>query len=724
MNMNLKDEQSLPDVLVRRTLADVLHSGLTAWLILGISLAITLVAWHLSATFAEQRAQERFRFQVQDAQFAVRKRLIDYELVLRGGIGLFQASTAVNRSEWHAYVSALQIDTRYPGIQGIGFAKWIAPQDLAAHLDEIRAEGFPDYTLRPPGERPEYTAIVFLEPFDWRNQRAFGFDMYSQATRHAAMSRARDTGDTAMSGKVTLVQETEKDVQHGFLMYLPLYKQDMPVDTVEQRRVAIDGFVYSPFRMRDLMEGILGQGLPEVDFEIFDGTQIGEGSLLYASTGRMVAKGGDHPSTFYASKTLEFGGHTWTIRYNTNAAFDATTSSSQPLMVAFGGVVIDLLLFYIILSLARRRRQALALADERQSRLVEREGQFKAITDSANEGIVSLDADGRITYANSAMEGLFQQKVDALCGRQLVDLLASESRPCISAALCSENDQEVPYEASALRADGEVFPLEISLAKWSVAGREQASAVLRDLTERKRIDRMKSEFISTVSHELRTPLTSIRGSLGLLCGPLGEQLDDTVRNLVNIANNNAERLLRLIDDILDIDKLDSKQMHFDLAEYPLCSLMEKAVEANRAMADEFEVKLTLADCDEASVRVDAGRFQQVMTNLLSNAIKFSPAGEAVLITVARLDTRVRIAVSDKGPGIPEEFRSRIFQKFAQADSSDTRAKGGTGLGLHITKSIVERLGGEIHYTSSADSGCVFYVDLPLAEHVLSAVNGV
>jgi len=707
----------------KRTLADTLHTGLTAWVILGISLAITLVAWQLSASFAEQRARERFRFQVEEAQFAIRKRLTDYEQALRGGIGLFQASREVDREEWSAYVSALQIDKHYPGIQGIGFSKWIPAGEKEAHVRRIRAEGFSEYALRPPGERAEYTAIIYLEPFDWRNKRAFGFDMYSEATRRAAMSRARDTGSTAMSGKVTLVQETKKDVQHGFLMYLPLYQKGASLATAEQRRAALVGFVYSPFRIRDLMAGILGQGLPEIDFEIFDGAEMSEKSVLYASAGKTHINDSSHRPSFAANKPLEFGGHSWTIYYNTNAAFDAATRSSQPLVVAFGGVVIDLLLFYVILSLARLRRQALALAEERQGKLLEREGQFKAITDSAHEGIVSMDAAGRMTYVNGAMASLFGQDGGALVGQPLVALLAPQYRARVEEALAGGIGLDTPLEVSAVRADGSEFPLEMSLSRWSVGGRAHASAVLRDLTERKRIERMKSEFISTVSHELRTPLTSIRGALGLISGALGDALDEKTRSLASIANRNAERLSRLIDDILDIDKLDSGQMRLDLREVKAGTLVAQALEANAAVAAQAGVRLALTEDSGGDVRVDTDRFLQVMTNLLGNAIKFSPPGETVSVSVTQQDGFVRIAVTDRGPGIPQEFRARIFQKFAQADSSDTRAKGGTGLGLSIVKAIVERFGGRVDYTTDARSGTTFYFELPAARRAAAVALG-
>src|SRR6185312_15091500 len=157
---------------------------------------------------------------------------------LRGGVGLFAATdNQVTRAAWHTYVNTLAIDKNYPGIQGIGFAKQIKAQQLAAHVRAVRSEGFPDYQIKPGGDSEEYTSIIYLEPFDWRNQRAFGFDMFTEPVRREAMITARDTGAPSISGKVTLVQETDQGVQNGFLMYLPVYQGSVLPTTVEERKV-------------------------------------------------------------------------------------------------------------------------------------------------------------------------------------------------------------------------------------------------------------------------------------------------------------------------------------------------------------------------------------------------------------------------------------------------------------------------------------------------------
>ncbi len=235
----------------------------------------------------------------------------------------------------------------------------------------------------------------------------------------------------------------------------------------------------------------------------------------------------------------------------------------------------------------------------------------------------------------------------------------------------------------------------------------------RDISESKKVERMKSEFVSTVSHELRTPLTSIRGSLGLIAGGVAGEISPQVKAMVDIAYNNSERLVRLINDILDMEKIESGKMVFDMTPAALMPLVEQAIEANQSYAEQQGVKFTLKQSlPDGIANVDSDRTIQVLTNLLSNAAKFSPQGGTVDVSVVRRGGRIRVSVEDHGPGISEEFSRRIFQKFAQADSSDTRQKGGTGLGLSISKAIVEHFGGELAFETEVGKGTTFYFDLP------------
>jgi PAS domain S-box-containing protein len=233
-----------------------------------------------------------------------------------------------------------------------------------------------------------------------------------------------------------------------------------------------------------------------------------------------------------------------------------------------------------------------------------------------------------------------------------------------------------------------------------------------DITEIKRVERMKSEFVSMVSHELRTPLTSIRGSLGLVASGVIGEVPTAVQELIDIAYKNSERLSFLINDILDIEKIESGKMRLDLQRQTLRPVIEQAIAANQGFAQNFAVHLRGSVDRDAMVNVDTQRFMQVMANLISNAVKFSNADDTVEIAVVDAQANVRIEVRDRGPGIPADFRERIFQRFSQADSSDTRARGGSGLGLAISKTFVEKMQGEIGFAAREGGGTVFFVELP------------
>ncbi len=239
------------------------------------------------------------------------------------------------------------------------------------------------------------------------------------------------------------------------------------------------------------------------------------------------------------------------------------------------------------------------------------------------------------------------------------------------------------------------------------------SGTLNDITERKKVERMKNEFVSTVSHELRTPLTSILGSLGLVINGVAGEIPSSAKAMLDIAHKNSQRLVRLINDILDIEKIESGKMAFNLQPLELMPLVEQAIAANQAYGEQFGVKFTLENTlVGVKVNADSDRLMQVLTNLLSNAAKFSPPNYTVVISVARHKRAIRVAIADRGCGIPPGFRNRIFQKFAQADSSDSRQKGGTGLGLSICKAIVEKHHGQIGFATETNAGTTFYFDLP------------
>jgi len=256
---------------------------------------------------------------------------------------------------------------------------------------------------------------------------------------------------------------------------------------------------------------------------------------------------------------------------------------------------------------------------------------------------------------------------------------------------------------------------------YLIKGQIEPRGLLRALRyayERKRLERLKDEFIATVSHELRTPLTSLTGSLGLLMGKASSSLPGSAARLLAIAHRNSERLVRLVNDILDIEKMESGQVVYNFTRIEVRSLIERAIESHEGFAESSGVRIRLEDvCAAGDVRADSDRLTQVVVNLLSNAIKFSPMGNEVVIAIEQGIEVVRISVRDHGPGIAADFVPHVFERFAQADATNARRKGGTGLGLSIVRQIVDRLDGTIDFADAPGGGTIFRVELPRWEHI-------
>ncbi|MDY7231378.1 response regulator [Hyalangium rubrum] len=364
------------------------------------------------------------------------------------------------------------------------------------------------------------------------------------------------------------------------------------------------------------------------------------------------------------------------------------------------------------------RTEALSSAN---AELRDSEARKAAILEGSLDGIIALDEASRILEFNPAAERIFRLPRAQALGRDFLSLglaasVTPEQQQRVRRALRADAEPGLAtrLELSGVRADGDVFPSEFTLIRVAAEGPPRFTAYVRDITERKVVERMKSEFVSTVSHELRTPLTSIRGSLGLLEGGIMGVLPAPVLDMVRIARTNTERLIRLINDILDLEKMEAGKLELRLQPVEVAEVVESTFGGVRAMADAAKVALRSEAVGAGLVRADRDRLIQVLTNLVSNAIKFSPAQGVVTVRASReAGGLTRFDVVDQGPGVPPEKRGRLFGKFQQLDSSDTRSKGGTGLGLAISQAILEQHGGRIEVHGEQGAGATFSFSLPV-----------
>ncbi|MBT4432422.1 MAG: response regulator, partial [Nitrospinaceae bacterium] len=345
------------------------------------------------------------------------------------------------------------------------------------------------------------------------------------------------------------------------------------------------------------------------------------------------------------------------------------------------------------------------------------EARFRSIIDSAQDAIIAIDEEGFITLFNAGAEKMFNYSQEDISGKKVNMLMPPpydiEHDTHIRTYLDTGFKKALGTNRTldARRKSGEIFPIKISIGEVSVGDRKLFTGVIRDITERHEIDRMKNEFISVVSHEIRTPLTSLRGSLGLLSGGVAGDLNEQGKSLMDIAVNNSDRLIRLINDILDLEKIESGNMELQFSSQKLESLITCSIEEMDGLVSSSGITIE-TDIEPCQVDADSDSIIQVLTNLISNAVKFSESGSRVLISSNCLMGEAEIRVVDQGRGIPPEALDSIFDRFRQVDSSDIREKGGTGLGLAICNAIVRQHGGHIWVESELGSGSTFSFSLP------------
>jgi PAS domain S-box-containing protein len=599
--------------------------------------------------------------------------------------------------------------------------------DHMAHRDE-RARELTEAEWRVDAENyvkdiPGITAIAMLEPSSairWavpqgRNEKYVGRMVSRDESRRQTLEEAASANQTRVTPVLQLFGGDP-----GILVFSPVRRED-----------SAGGFLLTILRMDGLWTALrVNDSAKGYRIEVFEGSR-----RLYASPG---SSGADETLARVASIALP--GATWTVR----ATPPPAGYFGNPLVLAIGlaGALVSVLLPLSIAfahSARLRAKESEAVKEQLEAEVNERrkseevmresEERFRLAFGNAPIGMALVTREGRWLRVNGS--------ICRMLGYTETELLATTFQ-----ALTHPEDldtdlglfgQILAGEIDAYAIDKRYFhkcgrivhaSLHVSYIKDQTGkdqtGKDQAGEAgyfvsqIMDITDRVQMERLKSEFVATVSHELRTPLTSIAGSLGLMAGGMAGPLPPKVAQLVAIAARNSGRMVKLVNDILHIEKAAAGKLEFEMATQPLEPLVRQAIEANLQYAARYGVELELTQtCMDVWVRVDRDRLIQVLTNLLSNAAKFSPAGTTVSVGLWCASERVEVWVRDRGPGIPQDFRARIFQQFAQADNADVRSKGGTGLGLAIAKLFMERLEGDIRYETTEGEGTTFTISLPV-----------
>jgi PAS domain S-box-containing protein len=447
------------------------------------------VAW-LAQTNSIARDRARFENVVLETGGAISARMEIYIGLLRATAGLMNSGRDVSREVFLKFVQRIDPENRYPGVQGIGFAQQVRPEGRESTLTRMKAEGYSQFAISPPGEREEYFPIAYLEPEDRRNLQAIGYDMFSEPTRRAAMIRARDQGEPALSGRVTLVQEIDAEKQAGFLIYVPVYRSsDIPA-TIEARRREITGFAYSPFRAGDLFHGILGlEANLRAHFEIYDGETVDPKSRLFRSS-----PDSRPASQFVDTRRLRIADREWTVRYFSTPVFEAASTIRWTPLLAAAGISMSFLFAGITLALARAETEA-----RRRGQIVQAQREELQVTlESIGDAVVSTDAQGCVVFMNNVAERLLGCRLSDVRQRRLSEIFSLVNEDSgspipdpVSKVLNTGEVSSMANHTTLVARDGRRIAIEDCAAPIKDENGKLRGAVLvfQDVTARRRAER-------------------------------------------------------------------------------------------------------------------------------------------------------------------------------------------------------------------------------------------
>jgi PAS domain S-box-containing protein len=573
-----------------------------------------------------------------------------------------------------------------------------------------------------PADVAEHLVVICADPPPVA-KHALGSDLASDPIRRSAAEQARDSGEPVLANNTRLGTQG-----YGIQMFVPVYKSGSPLGTMEQRRAALTAWVTVVIAPDRFFRSAMRGQEKFVDLQVFDGASA-SGKVLFSSNPAPP------PGRQFGRVTkLELDGVTWTLGWNRTPHFPYAARAATAGATGFGALATLLVagLMFRLQSIARRTETKLVVE---QKRAEETSAFLASLVQSSDDSIVGTTVDGIILTWNQGSQRLWGYTAEEVIGKHITIFFLPDRRPDFLRGIEKvKRDEHIErYEAVRVRKDGTRIDVSVILSPIKDAAGKLlgVSAIYSDITEQKRAaqelvrakeaaeaaNRSKSQFLANMSHEIRTPMNGI---LGMTEAVLDTALDAEQREYVNIAKLSAEALLTVINDILDFSKIEAGMLNLDMTEFSVRECVADAIKVLTLSARQKGIDLSYRFRDSLpdTVRGDALRIRQVLMNLVGNAVKFTPAGEVAITVESTIPDasacELRFSVRDTGIGIKLEKQPAIFAPFTQADGSTTRQYGGTGLGLTISKRLVEMMGGRIWFESDPNHGSTFFFTVPAA----------
>jgi PAS domain S-box-containing protein len=673
-----------PKIIYLKNVFTIIGSGSMPifWVTFASSIVLTLFIWHTIKVNIYNTAESDFNNLINDTETAITKRIMTYELVLKGTVGLFNSSEDVSRDEWKNYIGSLNFGNNYKGMLGIGFIEQIKFEDLGSHISKMRAEGMKNYKIFPLSKFKIYAPIIYFEPYNLINKKLIGYDMYTDSLRKNIMLYVRDSAEASITTNMRLLQDSSQNYGTGFLMFEPIYKKSSP--TLGLRRKNFLGYIYSPIRMSDFINSILTKDMSQISLEIFDGTNTNK--LLYSDSIRLAKY---HKAPLFTGKRIiNVNNHSWLLVFNSLPAFENKIEVERPYYFLIAGLAFSILIFSLFITVSYIRYNSIRL---------------KQILSTTTEGIYGVDLNYKCTFINNAACNILGFNQNELLNNKIHDIIhykkennetySIEECPitlCLKESKPAFIDNEVFW-----KKDGTAISVEYSSSPIIKSNNVTGAVVtFRDITEKKNfIEKLensideKTILLKEVHHRVKNNLQIISSLLNLQALQIR---DEDIRAIFKESQNRVLSMALIHEKLYQTDNMSHISFTGYLNElvqniYRSYSIVDKSID--------FDLKL-----EEADVNIDASITLGLIVNeIVSNSLKHAFKGRSngtISIELTTNKEMLILKIKDNGIGIPADFNY----------------KNTTTLGFNIILNLVDQINGKL--SINTENGTEMIIEFP------------